>query len=72
MERRKLHGFLNIDQAATGTTEVSSNIGVISQAVGETGTAATQVLEASSELSQKGETMRSAVTNFLTEVRKVI
>ena len=62
----------NIDQAASGTTEVSSNIGVISQAVGETGTAATQVLDASSELAQKGESMRTEVTDFLTEVRKVI
>lgn len=62
----------NIDQASSGTNEVSSSIGTISQSVGETGTAASQVLVASSELAEKGESMRSEVSNFLTEVRKAI
>ncbi len=62
----------NIDQTAVGTSEVSSNIASISQAVGETGTAATVVLSASSELTQNGQSMRAEVESFLTEVRKVI
>lgn len=62
----------NIDQAATGTTEVSSNINDISQAVQESGVAGAQVLDASKELSEKGEMLRAGVSSFLHEVRKVI
>jgi len=62
----------NIDQASAGTAEVSSNIQLISQAVGQTDTVAAQVLTASENLTQNGESMRGAVQNFLVEVRKVI
>lgn len=62
----------NIDQAAVGTTDVSSNINLISEAISQSGLAASQVLEASSELAQRGETMREGVDSFLIEVRKVI
>ena len=62
----------NITEASTGTNEVSANIGMISQSVNETGTAASQVLEASQELSKRGENMRESVGHFLHEVRKVV
>lgn len=62
----------NIDQAATGTTEVSANINDISHAVQESGIAGAQVLDASKELSEKGEMLRTGVSNFLEEVRKAI
>ena len=51
---------------------MSASISTVSDAVGETRTAATQVSEASSELSQKGELMRAEVDKFLSEVRKVV
>lgn len=62
----------SINQASTGTSDVSTNIASVSLAVGETREAASQVLSASAELSQKGETLRSGVADFLNEVRKVI
>lgn len=62
----------NIDQAATGTTEVSVNINSISSMVTESGLAAEQVLDASKELALRGETLRTGVDSFLTEVRKVV
>ena len=42
----------NVQQAALGTNEITSNVSGVQQAAGDTGAAAHQVLEASSELSQ--------------------
>jgi len=62
----------NIEQASSGTIEVSTNIQDVNAAIGESGQAAGQVLEASNELAEKGELMRSGVSGFLEQVRKVI
>jgi methyl-accepting chemotaxis protein len=59
----------NVQQAAQGTNEVSANIGGVSQAASETGSAATQLLGASGELSQQSGALRSQVESFLATVR---
>jgi methyl-accepting chemotaxis protein len=59
----------NVQQAAAGTNEVSANIGGVSQAASETGSAATQLLGASGELSQQSEALRGQVESFLATVR---
>jgi len=59
----------NVEQAAAGTQEVSSNIGGVSQAAGETGTAATQIHGAADGLSQQSERLRAEVDRFLANVR---
>lgn len=62
----------NIQQASTVTTEVSSNIENITYSVDNTLESAKEVLGASDELASNGETMRTEVANFLTEIRKVV
>ncbi|MEM8813661.1 MAG: methyl-accepting chemotaxis protein [Pseudomonadota bacterium] len=62
----------NIDHAAVGTTEVSSGIDVVNRAIQDSGDAGGQVLDASKELSERGETMRTEVSRFLDEVRAVV
>ena len=62
----------NIEQASSGTIEVSTNIKDVNEAISESGQAAGQVLEASNELAEKGELMRSGVSGFIEQVRKVI
>lgn len=59
----------NAQEAASGTEQVDSNIANVSQASAETGTAAGQVLEASKELAQQTDLLRSEVDKFLTAVR---
>jgi methyl-accepting chemotaxis protein len=59
----------NVQQAAAGTAEVSSNIAGVSQAASETGTAAAQVLSSSGELSTQSERLRTEVAKFLDTVR---
>jgi methyl-accepting chemotaxis protein len=59
----------NVQQAAVGTTEISSNVTGVRQAAGDTGAAAQQVLQASQELSQQSETMRAQVESFLTNIK---
>jgi len=58
-----------VQQASAGTTEVSSNIGGVTQAASETGAAATQVLSASGELSKQSETLGSQVDAFIARIR---
>ncbi len=62
----------SVDMASSGTAEVSSNISTISTSVAENKEMAGDVLVSSEKLSENGQTMRSAVDEFLTEVRKVI
>ncbi len=62
----------NIEQASSGTIEVSTNIQEVNSAINESGQAAGQVLEASNELAEKGELMRSGVAGFIEQVRKVV
>jgi len=59
----------NIEQAAAGTVEVTSNITGVNQAAAETGESSIQLLEAAGELSQQSETLGREVDNFLSQVR---
>lgn len=59
----------NTQQAAMGTQEVSSNVTGVTQAASETGSAAQEVLSAAGELSQQSELLRSAVDDFISEVK---
>jgi len=59
----------NVQQAAHGTHEVSSNIAGLTQAAGETGNAANQVLGAATGLSNNSDQLRREVDNFLDTVR---
>ncbi len=59
----------NVQQAADGTGRVSSSIGSVTRAAGETGATATQVLSSATQLSQQSEQLRSEVDKFLATVR---
>ncbi|MCC9624316.1 methyl-accepting chemotaxis protein [Thalassospira sp. MA62] len=59
----------NIEQAATGTTVVSSNIVTVSQAVNDAGTASSDVLTAVDMLSQNFTTLKGATDNFVSTIR---
>ncbi|WP_424629152.1 methyl-accepting chemotaxis protein [Bradyrhizobium sp. SYSU BS000235] len=59
----------NIQHAAGGTSEVSSNIVGVSQASIEAGAAASEVLNASGELRREADTLRSEIDTFLLNIR---
>jgi methyl-accepting chemotaxis protein len=59
----------NIQQAASGTQEVSTNITGVTQAAGDTGNAAGQLLAATSELAKQSETLRKEVDSFLHDIK---
>ena len=59
----------NVQEAARGTTEVSSNISGLNQIVEETGAASVEVLSASDELGQQAEQLRARVGTFLSDIR---
>ncbi len=59
----------NTQQAATGSLAVSSDIAVVAHAAEETGATAAHVLQAASELSQKSQTLRNDVAQFLLTIR---
>lgn len=59
----------NVQQAANSTVEVTETIESVSAAAGETGSASESVLMASTALSDQAGSMKSVVTQFLTEVR---
>lgn len=60
----------NIQQAATGTIEVSTGIGQVTQIVGDTGAAAGQVGRAAADLSSQAARLRTDVERFLTAIKK--
>ncbi|MFQ5971748.1 MAG: methyl-accepting chemotaxis protein [Alphaproteobacteria bacterium] len=60
---------LNVQQAARGTQDVDHNIGGVSHAAAETGTAANQVLAAAGQLSQQSAALHATVDAFLREIR---
>jgi methyl-accepting chemotaxis protein len=60
----------NVQQAAAGTTEVTTNIVHVTQAAGETGAAAGELLSASGELSTQSELLRKQVDQFIAGVRR--
>ena len=59
----------NIQHAAGGTSEVSSNIVGVSTASAEAGAAATQVLDASAALRSEAEMLRAEIDAFLSNIR---
>ncbi|PWC54919.1 methyl-accepting chemotaxis protein [Azospirillum sp. TSO22-1] len=59
----------NVEQAARGTQEVATNIAGVSQAAGEAGKAAEQVLSESRALQQQSVTLRHEVDGFIAKVR---
>ena len=59
----------NVQEAARGTTEASSNISGLNQIVEETGAASVEVLSASDELGQQAEQLRARVGTFLSDIR---
>jgi methyl-accepting chemotaxis protein len=61
----------NVQQAARGTSEVSSNITGLNQVVEDTGAAAVDVLTAADRLNEQAKTLRERVATFLSEVRRV-
>lgn len=56
-------------EAADGTRDVFSNIQEVDQSTSETGESAGEVLEASLAVSRQSDDLKSAVEQFLTEVR---
>ena len=59
----------NVTQAADGTHAVTVNIAAVTEAAGETGTAANRVLAAATELSRQSEDLGDAVADFLATVQ---
>jgi len=59
----------NIQQAAAGTSEVSSSIAGVSQAAGEAGRVAGQVLAAAEGLARQSDTLKQQVDFFLDRIR---
>jgi methyl-accepting chemotaxis protein len=59
----------NVQEAARGTDQVSSNISGVKQAAGDTGAAAILVLTSADELGVQAETLREDVGVFLANVR---
>ncbi|MGE5503079.1 MAG: methyl-accepting chemotaxis protein [Actinomycetota bacterium] len=59
----------NVQQAASGTQEVADNIGGVTVAAGNTGSAASEVLDAARALHQQADQLKSEVGLFLTQVR---
>jgi methyl-accepting chemotaxis protein len=59
----------NVQQAAQSTSEVSSNVVGVTKAANDTGTAATQMLAAASELAKQAEALQGEVDKFLNGIR---
>jgi hypothetical protein len=59
----------NVQQAANGTTRVSSNIGDVEREAGATGSASKQVLSAARSLSGESSRLKLEVSKFLQSVR---
>jgi len=59
----------NVQQAAIGTSEVSSNIVGVTAATDRTAQASTEVLGASDELSRNADALRAKVDGFLAKIR---
>ncbi|MFN3076264.1 MAG: methyl-accepting chemotaxis protein [Alphaproteobacteria bacterium] len=59
----------NVEKAAAGTQEVSGNIDGLRYSANETGSSATQVLEATGELSRQAATLKNQVEHFLRDIR---
>jgi methyl-accepting chemotaxis protein len=60
----------NVLQAAQGTSDVSRRIEAVTEASGEVGTAAGQVLASAEDMSHQADTLRQEVGNFVASVRR--
>ncbi|EGX99805.1 methyl-accepting chemotaxis protein [Nitrospirillum viridazoti Y2] len=56
-------------QAATGTQGVADALGAVTQAAGQAGAAATQVLGAAHDLSEQSGVLRTHVSRFLAAIK---
>jgi len=59
----------NVQQAALGTDQVSSNVTEVQRGATETGTASSQVLSAAQMLSEDSNRLKVELTKFLATVR---
>jgi methyl-accepting chemotaxis protein len=59
----------NVQEAAQGTGQVSSNISGVNQAADKTGSAAGKVLSSAEQLSGQAATLRADVDRFLANIR---
>lgn len=59
----------SVQQAASGTRDVSSNIGGVTEAASETGIAAGQVLDSTQSLARETNGLKDTVSKFLVGVR---
>ena len=59
----------NVQRAAAGSMDVSTGLDSVTRSVGDTGAAATQVLQAAGDLSRQAETLKFQVSGFLGTVR---
>ncbi len=59
---------LNVEQAATGTGEVHSNIAGVNDAAAKSGEAAPSVLDAAKELNNQSDALRNMVETYLKEI----
>ena len=59
----------NVQQASTGTTQVAGHIASVSQAAGETGAAAGEVLTSVQVLAQLSDGLRHEVDRFVSNIR---
>ena len=60
---------VNIQEASTGTQEVTSNITSVSTAASESGKSAAEVLDVAKQLSERSETMKHQIENFLKDIK---
>ena len=59
----------SVRRAAAGADEVSSKIGAVNTAAGETGSASSQVLSSAQQLSGESNRLKTEVQKFLATVR---
>ena len=59
----------NTQEASKGTEQVTTNIGGVNRAAGETGVAATEVLSSAEKLGHQSEALRRDVGEFLEKIR---
>ncbi|MBL4907832.1 MAG: hypothetical protein JKX94_10305, partial [Sneathiella sp.] len=61
---------VNIEKASSGTRDVAANIQGVTQVAQETGKVSSSVLEASQDLIEKSDSLRSEVEGFLSNIRE--
>jgi methyl-accepting chemotaxis protein len=59
----------NVQQASTGTRDVTSSIGLVNEGAATTGGAAQQVLSTADELSMQSDSLASEVADFLAAIK---